>query len=695
MSLDRRSVLKALAGFAGTYVAAAHAPRAAAAPRALTTGRYRFPQGVASGDPQPDGVVLWTRAESNEPAEGPIDVRVQISRSPDFSSIVLDEMLQALSATDHTLRLVVQGLEADTVYFYRFVAGGDHSRLGRTRTAPIPSAERPTRFVFASCQNYEQGFYGAWARMLADDLSSPTEQQIDFVLFLGDFIYEVRGDRWDSDMRNPKWLKGADGRERIFPPFPDGSKPWPSTNWNKNPGATNAVTLADYRFLYRLYLNDAYLQAARARWPFVSTWDDHEFTNDSWQTHDTYFDKGGTPAQSRKVAANQAWFEFIPALLTGMPGAGRTTNPSRDFKWADVKDSPFLGPQGDWLDPNIDNRAALATMTIYRTLRWGKTLQIVLTDNRSYKSPPPRVTIEGQSLPSIETVKLLDQGRSANEGDPPATIPDTNVANPRRTAPRGSVLGATQKQWFKDVLKESDARWKIWANPFPALPFRFDIGNFVLSGMQNSLLGLDGWNGYPSERKELMEFIRDNGVSNVVSVAGDHHMHMAGLLVDDPDAEMPNAVAVEFLGAGISSEAVFPGAERASRNNSVFHSIVTYQSGDEQVENFNLALLGGVNTAIVRSWTGSSWLSDVWWNAKANPGLTYVDTNANGYGILSVNAGRVEANLITTANPEVDHGPKGSPIIRKAKFTLRAWTPGQTPELIGPTFQGTPPFPFG
>jgi alkaline phosphatase D len=695
-SIHRRSVLKALAGFAGTFAAVAHGPFAAAsAPRALTSGRFRFPQGVASGDPQADGIVLWTRVAANDNSEDPIQVRVQIARAPDFSDAVLDEMLTATKESDHTLRLVVQGLEPDTVYFYRFAAGGDFSRLGRTRTAPLPTAERPTRIAFASCQNYEQGFYGAWARMLVDDLASPTEQQIDFVLFLGDFIYEVRGDRWDSDMRKPKWLKGADGRERIFPPFPNGSKAWPGTSWNKNPGATNAVTLADYRFLYRLYLSDANLQAARARWPFVSTWDDHEYTNDGWQTHDTYFDQGGKPAQKRKVAANQAWFEYVPALLSGMPATGRVANPARDFKWVEVADSEYLGPQQDWIDPNIDNRAALASMTIYRTLRWGKTLEIILTDNRSYKSPPPRVKIEGQSLPSVETVKLLDLGRSANDGEPPATIPDTTVANPRRLSPRGSVLGATQKAWFKEVLQASDARWKIWANAFPALPFRLDMSNLLFSGMDDALLGLDGWNGYPSERKELMEFIRDNGVSNVVACAGDHHMHMAGLLVDDFEAEMPNAVGVEFASAGISSEPVFPAAERASRTSSVFHSLITYQSGDEQVENLNLAALGGVQAALVRSWTGSSWLSDAFWNARTNPGLTYIDTNSNGYGLLSVNAGRVEANLVTTANPEKDHGPKGSPVIRRAKFTLRAWSPGQTPELIGPTFTGKPPFPFG
>lgn len=694
VQLHRRHLLKSLAGVAGTYMATALSP-ANAAPIPLTTGRYRFPQGVASGDPRPDGVVLWTRVEAADLSQASIPVRVQVARGPDFVQVVLDEMLTATAQSDHTLRLVVQGLDADTIYFYRFLAAGDQSRLGRTRTAPMPDVERPTRFAFAACQNFEQGFYGAWARMIADDLNAPTEQQLDFVLFLGDFIYEVRGDRWDSNMMNPKWLKGADGRERYFPPFPNGSKPWPSTDWNKNPGATNAVTLADYRFLYRLYLSDANLQAARARWPFISTWDDHEFTNDAWQSHDTYFDKGGKPAQKRKVAANQAWFEYVPAFLTGLPGTGRVGNQAKDFKWVDVQDTAYLGPADDWIDPNVDNRNALNSMTIYRTLRWGKTLEIILTDNRSYKSPapiPPK--IEGQALPAIDTVYLLDQGRRANAGDPPAKIPDTEIDNPRRTSPTGSVLGETQKQWFKDVLMASEARWKIWANPFPALPVRLDLGSIWFAGIKDSKLGLDGWNGYPSELTELMTFVRDNGVSNLVACAGDHHMHMAGLLIDDMQAEVKSPVAVEFAVAGISSEPVFGGAVRASKGNSVFHSIVTYESGDEVVENMNLAMLGGVNAAIARSWTGSSWISDLFWNEQASPGLQFVDTNANGYGMLNVNAGRVEANLVTVENPEKDFGPQGAPILRKAKFTLRAWTPGQTPELVGPVFQGKPAFPF-
>lgn len=695
VKIARRHFLKALAGCAGTFLATARPASSAAAPLLLTTGRYLFPQGVASADPRPDGLVLWTRVEAVDASQAPVPLRVQIALTPDFSETVLDQGVTVTRASDHTLRLVVQGLAPDTAYFYRFVAAGDISRLGRTRTAPPPDVERPTRFAFASCQSFEQGFHGAWARMVADDMRAPTEQQLDFVVFLGDFIYEVRGDRPDANMKKPAWLKGADGRERSVPAFPDGSAPWEPSAWNRHGGATHAVTLADYRFLYRLYLTDPNLQAARARWPFISTWDDHEFTNDAWQSHDTYFGKGGKPAQKRKVAANQAWFEYVPAMLSGWPGSGRVAAPAEDFKWVDVQDSAFLGPDVDWIDPNADNRRALESMTIYRTVRWGKGLEIVLTDNRSYKSPAPiPPAIEGQALPAVDTVLLLDQGRSANGGEPPTTIPGTEIDNPRRDSPPGSVLGPRQKQWFKDVLKASDARWKIWANSFPALPVRLDLGSIWFAGVKDAKLGLDGWNGYPSELTELMTYIRDAGITNLIACAGDHHMHMAGVLVENQHASQSAPVAVEFAVAGISSEPVFPSALRASKDNSVFHSIVTYESGDEPVENMNLALIGGVNAALARAWTGSSWISDLFWNEAANPGLIYADTNANGYGLLSVAAGRVEANLVTVESPKTDHGAAGAPILRKAKFTVRAWAPGEAPDLSGPVFTGMPAFPF-
>lgn len=691
--LDRRSLLRAFAGLAGTFAVTAQAPMALASSHEAPGGDFRFPQGVASGDPTPHGIILWTRVEAVDGSRSPIALRAQLSKTPDFKSVVVDQVMTISEDSDHTLRLVVNGLDPDTIYFYRFTAGRDASRLGRTRTAPLPSAETPATFAFVSCQNFEQAFYGAWARMLADDLAAPEDEQIDFVLFLGDFIYEVRGDRWDADMRHPKWLRAADGSLREIPPFPNGSPPWPSTDWNKNPGATNAVTLADYRFLYKLYLSDPYLQAARARWPFISTWDDHEFSNDCWQTHDTYFEPG-KPAQTRKVAANQAWFEFVPALLTGADAPTGVDNDAHDFKFAAVKDAPYVGPAQDWIDSDPDNLNALNTISVYRTLRWGKTLEIVLTDNRSYKSPPPKPPkIEGQSLPPIDVVKVLDLGREANGGKPPATIPDTEISNPRRNAPRGSMLSPKQKEWFKRVLLASDARWKIWANSLPLLPFRLDLSNLPFSGMKDACLGLDGWNGYPSEREELLRFIRDNKITNVVSCTGDHHFHAAGTLVINPDSEKQDAVAVEFLGAGISSEPVFPAVERASRSNSVFHSICTFDGSDGPVENWNLAMVGGTMTALVRSWTWG-FVADAFWNAAINPGLQYVDSNSNGYGLLRADAGRVQASLVTIKNPATDYGPEGAPILRKANFAVRAWKKGETPKIEGPIFEGKPAFPF-
>ena len=111
--------------------------------------------------------------------------------------------------------------------------------------------------AFVCCQSYEQAYYGSWARMLADDKAKSDSEQIDFVLHLGDFIYERSGPKLANDMPVPP--------DRC-PPFPDGVQ---------QDDYSYALTLADYRHLYKTYLSDPNLQEARARWPFICTWDDH------------------------------------------------------------------------------------------------------------------------------------------------------------------------------------------------------------------------------------------------------------------------------------------------------------------------------------------------------------------------------------------------------------------------------------
>lgn len=182
--------------------------------------------------------------------------------------------------------------------------------------APSPDADRPVRFAYASCQAYEAGYYGVYRTLINEDKEAPPEENLDFVLHLGDFIYEGLGY----------------GDAQSVPPFPSGGQHGEDT--------PHAKTANDYRHLCRTYLSDPHLQAARARWPFLHVWDDHEFTNDAWQSAATY-DSEADSAQSRKGAANRAWFEYIPARLSDHEGDEGGTSHAQDFRPAEVTDGPL------------------------------------------------------------------------------------------------------------------------------------------------------------------------------------------------------------------------------------------------------------------------------------------------------------------------------------------------------------------
>jgi alkaline phosphatase D len=689
--IDRRAFLARFAASAGCFVALAGAPFSPfVRPALAAASTIVFPQGIASGDPQPDGVILWTRAEPTDGEDVPLVA--QMSRTPDFAKVVLERPVTATAASDHTIRLIVNGLDPYTTYYYRFLThdGATVSPTGRTRTAPAHNDARDVNFAFLCCQSYEQGFYGAYRRLVRDDEAAAQARQLDFVLHLGDFIYEVRGDRPDIDPANPDWLKDRNGNARMVPQFPDGSAVWKKHPWGKGkPGARNAVTLADYRHLYKLYLSDPDLQAARARFPFVHTWDDHEFTNDCWQSAATY---GGesTPAATRKVAAAQSFFEFIPAILSDAPAP----NEAHDFRPVTVSNSPFEGPDANWIDKSADNRAALGSIAIYRNLRWGKTLDLVITDLRSYRSPQvydhAMSEAFGLALPPIEAVRILDLGKAANS--PTLTTKRGVIPNPRHEAPHGTMMGAAQKQWFKTTLKNSDAKWKVWANSVPAMALRIDLAAIPFSGFPNVAVTTDSWGGYPGELGELMRFVAAQGIANLISCTGDHHMHAAALLCEDPDAKNPKPVAAEFLCAGISSASMFTEFEYGSRDNATFHSLVTYQSGGRQIENLNATLQEGCVSALARSMTGSGTLAGLVAD-RINPHLAYTDANGYGYGIVRLRTQSAEAELVSIAPPIKDYGPDGAPVLRRASFLLPAWGKGE-PLLDGPHFQGPPPSPF-
>ncbi len=692
---NRRSFLKGFTAFAGCFAVTAGRPFTSAFAETdspLPVNTRRFPQGLASGDPQPDAIMLWTRAVPDMPAGG-VSLICQVATDEAFQEIVVEKSVQATAHSDFTVRFFVQGLTPDTRYYYRFIANGEVGlHTGRTRTAPAPDAERPVRFAFASCQKYEAGFYGAWARLTADDIAAPQGEQLDFVLHLGDFIYEVIGDV-------PEGVSPT----RKVPPFPDGSEPWVPDGtrpwWSE--GATWAVTVDDYRHLYKTYLTDPDLQAARARFPFVCTWDDHEFTNDAWQSHDTYF-RPGVPAQARKLAANQAWFEFIPAVLTNAAPVAGVPGQAHDFSPRTVTTSAYDDYDEAYLNTNSDNREALASLTIYRSLSWGKMLDLVVTDLRSYRSPPVVTqevrTLLGSSarLVPIRLIKELDAGKTGNGGTPLQTLTyeDRSIENPRKEAPAGTCMGADQKKWFKETMRGSNANWRIWANSIPAVSMRLNLSKIPATDLEDSYLGIDAWQGFPGELSELMGFLKDNSISNVISCSGDYHTHAAGRLAVDPNANDPEFVAVDFATTSISSSSLFSGAEGSIKKDDPFRPFVAFESGNKQIENFNNTIMNGVLSGLTASYTGSGWLAGLMANDQASPGLDFVDSAAHGFGLAKIDKDGATMTLVNVGSVQKKPGTQGQGVLRRATFQVADWRDGSSPSLGEPEFEGDPSFPF-
>ncbi|MFI5952329.1 alkaline phosphatase D family protein [Cryptosporangium sp. NPDC051539] len=241
-----------------------------------------FTLGVASGDPLPDGVLLWTRLAPRplEPRGGmpdrPVEVRWEVAADERFRRVVRTGVAVARAANAHTLHVDVRGLDAARGYFYRFRAGGQSSPVGRTRTAPAPGAAvRRLRFTTASCQNWQDGYYTAYRSMAAEDL--------DFVVWLGDYLYE--------------------------------SAPWPGLI-REHAGTGQPYTLDDYRIRHAQYRTDPDLARMHAAAPWIVSIDDHD-VDDNW-TGDLPADPRAVekvPFTARKAAALRAFAEHLPIRL--------------------------------------------------------------------------------------------------------------------------------------------------------------------------------------------------------------------------------------------------------------------------------------------------------------------------------------------------------------------------------------------
>ena len=397
----------------------------------LVTGAWKFPQSVASGDPRADSILLWTRAMpstadnvATAPAGQDGAIRLLVTAADNSAALgsnavlagapVVDVHLPLLSQYDNTVRHKVSGLAPGAVYFYQFVAGDNRSNVGRFKTAPAATADvAQLQFAYMTCQDWSVNHWGA--------MTSIAAEQLDFIVHLGDYIYETVGEDFQS---------GAVESRHGALTLPDGAAKAGSSK------AKYANTLADYRYLYKQYRTDPRLQALHERFALIAVWDDHEFTDDAWQDAQTY--DGSTNADgtdlhqsNRRRNANQAWFEFMAADVS--------------FDAAD---------------------ASFQNIRIYRDFQFGKLMQLVMTDQRLYRSDHiipestinpatgkplgrigARYLVPQQTLAAVEAQKIA---ATTAAGQPPLT----NV----------SILGNTQRQWWMDKMKAATSTWKLWGN---------------------------------------------------------------------------------------------------------------------------------------------------------------------------------------------------------------------------------------
>lgn len=639
-------------------------------------GSAWFPQSVASGDPRPASVVLWARVRDPKDGARSVPVVLEVSKSEDFAALIplrADDAapvaLAAVPAQDHCVKVRVEGLEPGTRYYYRFVIEQEgarySSRVGRTRTAPALETDIPVRFAWVSCQDMNGRFYNAYKRLLTLD------PEPDFIVHLGDYIYETTGDPSFQDAGTPRAVTFTDTAGAIV--FNEGTE---SQYYA-------ARSLSNYREIYQQVRADPVLQAVHERFPFIVTWDDHEFSDDAWQAHATYTDgeKDETDETRRRVAS-QAWSEYMPVDFPDAPDfvydpsapLGQDIRLYRDFAFGkhvslfltDLRSyrTDHLIPEDAYPGAVAADQDALAAALGDAPTDLTPLIDIDTFAGGVYKAPllamavtPDKVTgrigvswvnsvlearksdatIDSDADPlPIEELATVNEpqgytwsnlgkrGESGALGTRYFVIWDRflAVARARHRISDGAtenLLGTAQRDWLKLGITSSDRTWKIWGTPFCLTTHTVDLRSFASlpeAFRQRWALIAEDWNGAPNDRKALVEAFAET--DNVVAIAGDLHSFWASLIFADETAISEAAPhLVEFAGGAITSS-------------TLQNILITYANSDPALKAAGAAALAfAVDSLVVDK------------DTRPNPGVGYIRANLHGFSVADVDAGEL------------------------------------------------------
>ncbi len=499
-------------------------------------GVVAFNHGVASGDPMQDRVIIWTRVTPQN--AGPVPVRWIVARNRELTDVVKTGVIDANEARDYTLKADVSGLRPGAPYFFGFRAGAVESAVGKTRTLPRGGVEE-LKLAVASCASYPHGFFNAYEALAQRD-------DIDAVIHLGDYIYEYG-------------LAGYGGD--VGPQL--GRIPTPQVECTR---------LEDYRARHAQYKGEPELQAAHAAAPWIVVWDDHEVANDSWTGGAENHQPNEGEWATRKQAALQAYYEWMPIRD---PEPGRAFEAiNRAFEFGDLATLVMLETRLLARTEPLD----YATDLPIAQQRWDFSNPSAPVALRAHEADRP-----GQRLlPAIyediggELRPVLDWRRVSSLAPRAANLPagfhlapDAEALRARTSAPERGMLGEAQEQWLRGQLSASVQAGKPWqvignqvlmapvtAPDLSAAPAPLAAALERLRPGVTQMLKLtrfpfpvsaDTWDGYPAARARVYEAMRAAG-GNAIVVTGDSHTAWANELED-----ATGRVGVEFGATSITS----------------------------------------------------------------------------------------------------------------------------------------------
>lgn len=467
-----------------------------------------FEQGVASGDPTRNAVILWTRIS---PVDSTFDrdlpVAWEVATDQTFTALVTNGETKVGPYTGYTLKVDAVGLKPNTTYYYRFMSGAAKSVIGRTKTLPDGKVDSVKLAVF-SCANYPAGFFNAY------DLAAE-QQDIDAVLHLGDYIYEYGRDGYATE--NAKQL----GREVL----PEGE----------------LLTLADYRTRYAQYRGDAGLQKLHRHAPFICVWDDHEIANDTYIGGAQNHQEEEGSFEQRKLSALQAYFEWMP-IRPVVQGNNEIIN--REFKFGDLVDL-FM------LDTRVIGRDMQLNYADYSDSATGKFDNDAFGRDiddaeRTLLGKPQRQWLLDNLSASKGTWQVLGQQVLMGRMLMPAAIVTQRLSS-------AQFAGLSQLAILSKRIEEKDPELsKAQIDFFMANRAKLTPEALALLQLPNIPYNLDAWDGYAAEREMILGATKKLDKKLVV-LAGDTHNAWANN-VKDKDGD---TVAVEFATSGVSS----PGLE--------------------------------------------------------------------------------------------------------------------------------------